>query len=137
MTPEDCKVSGKEGAEGLIHSGSYIMPGNIQKWHDQFMARWKEWDSTSIDHSNNIDLIVAAIRKTNSLDTTKIRDAIETLDFESRIFGPVKFGGKRRYGIAHQLLVPIFLSQVKNCENVGIGLASPTEPYAPPEPKKK
>jgi branched-chain amino acid transport system substrate-binding protein len=133
-----CKVAGQEGAEGHIHSGPYIIPGKIQKWHDQFVARWKEWDATSIDHAENLDLIVAGIKKTNSLDTSKIRDAIETMDFESRVFGlKLKFGGKGRYGIAHQLLKPIFVSQVNNCENVGLVLVPPEEPYPPPEVNKR
>jgi branched-chain amino acid transport system substrate-binding protein len=132
-----CKVAGRDGAEGHIHPGSWILPGRVQKWHDQFVDRWKEWDGITVDHAMNLDLIVAGIEKANSLDTTKIRDAIETLNLDSRIFGPVKFGGKKRYGMAHQLLVPIFVSQIKNCANVGLILAPPQEPLPAPEAKKK
>jgi branched-chain amino acid transport system substrate-binding protein len=132
-----CKVAGKEGAEGHIHSGPHIVPGAVQKWHDQFVARWKEWDASSILFADHLDLIVTGIKKANSLDTAKVRDAIETMNFESRVYGPVKFGGKRRYGIAHQLLVPVFVSQVKNGDNTGLVLAPPMEPFPPPEVKKR
>jgi branched-chain amino acid transport system substrate-binding protein len=132
-----CKVSGQEGGEGHIHSGPFVVPGRIQKWHDDFVARWKEWDGTSILFVDCLDLVVGGIKNANSLDTKKIRSAMETMNYESRVYGPVKLGGMRRYGIAHQLLVPVPVSQVKNCTNVGLVLAAPLEPYPPPEAKKK
>jgi len=131
-----CKVSGKGAAEGFISPSAYIMPGRIQKWHDEFVGRWKEWDVMSVAYANYLDLIVAGIKKADSLDTTKVRDAMETMNFESRLYGPVKFGGKTRYGLAHQLLVPIFISQVKNCENEGLALVPALEPDPPPPGKK-
>jgi len=132
-----CKVAGKEGAEGHIHSGPHLVPGAIQKWHDEFAARWKEWDSISILYGDNLDLMVAGIKQANSLDTQKVRSAMETVNFVSRFYGPVKLGGLKRYGIAHQLLVPVPISQVKNCDNVGLVLAPPLEPFPPPEAAKK
>jgi branched-chain amino acid transport system substrate-binding protein len=131
-----CKVSGKDSAEGFISPGGYIMPGRVQKWHDEFKGRWKEWDVLSVTYVDYLDLIVAGIKKANSLDTTKIRDAMETMNFESRLYGPVKFGGKGRYGLAHQLLVPIFISQFKNCENEGMALVPGLEPDPPPPERK-
>jgi hypothetical protein len=67
------------------------------------------------------------------LDTDKVRIAMENMTFESRFWGPVKIGGLRRYGIAHQVLLPIPVSQVKNCDNVGLVLAAPQEPFPPPK----
>ncbi|MCG6535376.1 MAG: ABC transporter substrate-binding protein, partial [Syntrophales bacterium LBB04] len=132
-----CKVAGKNYAEGHIHIGLHILPGLIQKWHDEYVARWKDWDNRS-DLATSLDLIVQAVKKADSLDTTKVRDAMETLDYVSRIANPCRFGGKARYGIAHQLLIPIFISQVQNCEDVGLALAPPVEPdLPPPEVKKK
>lgn len=132
-----CKVAGKEGAEGHIHSGPFLVPGPITKWHDEYLARWREWDGTSILSIDALDLIVAGIKQANSLDTQKVQKAMETVNFVSRVYGPVKLGGLRRYGIAHQLLQPVPISQVKGGENVGIVYAPPQEPYPPPEAAKR
>jgi branched-chain amino acid transport system substrate-binding protein len=131
-----CKAAGKTFAEGHIHSGLHILPGRLQKWHDEYKARWKEWDDTS-SLGTSLDIIVEGIRKADSLDTTKVRNAIEIMDYDSRIVGPCKFGGKKRYGIAHQLLSPVFVSQVKNCANMGLALVPPVEPDPPPAEVKK
>jgi branched-chain amino acid transport system substrate-binding protein len=131
-----CKVSGKDAAEGFISPGAFIMPGRIQKWHDDFVARWKGWDVMSVTYVDYLDLFVAGVKKANSVDTTKIKDAMETMNFESRLYGPVKFGGKARYGLAHQLLVPVFVSEFKNCQNAGAGLVPGLEPDPPPPAKK-
>jgi len=132
-----CKVAGKDFAEGHIHNGVHVIPGGIQKWHDQYKARWKEWESDSPGFGEGLDIIVEAVKKADSIDSTKVRDTVETMNYESRFVGPVKFGGKKRYGIAHQLLVPIFVTQVKSCEDRGLALVPPIEPNPPPEVVKK
>jgi branched-chain amino acid transport system substrate-binding protein len=131
-----CKVAGKEFAEGYLHSALTIMPGPIKKWHDEYVARWGEWSDVSI-LGTALDIIVQGIKKADSLDTTKVRKAIETMNYTDRLFGPLKFGGKKRYGLAHQLLEPIFITQIKDCSNVLLSLVPPVEPEpAPPMSKK-
>ncbi len=132
-----CKVAGKDFAEGHIHNGVHIIPGGIQKWQDQYKARWKEWDADSPGFGEGLDIIVAGVKKADSIDSVKVRDAIETMAYESRFVGPAKFGGKKRYGIAHQLLGPIFVTQVKGCENTGLALVPGVEPEPAPEVTKK
>ena len=90
----------------------------------------------SVTYVDYLDLFVAGVKKANSVDTTKIKDAMETMNFDSRLYGPVKFGGKARYGLAHQLLVPVFVSEFRNCQNAGQALVPGLEPDPPPPEKK-
>jgi branched-chain amino acid transport system substrate-binding protein len=131
-----CKVSGKEGAEGHIHSSSFITPGGLQKWHDTFVARWKAFDPISINFVNYTEWLIQGIKKADSLDTEKVRVGIETVNFVSSLYGPLKAGGKNRYGIAHRLLGPIPISQIKGCTNVGLELFPGEEPLPAPAMKK-
>ena len=131
-----CKVAGKENAEGYLHSALTIIPGPIKKWHDEYMARWGEWGEASV-LGTALDIIVQGIKKADSLDTTKVLKAIETMTHNSRLYGPVKWGGKKRYGIPHQLLEPIFITQVKACTNTLMSLTPPVEPEPAPVVNKK
>ena len=131
-----CRVSGEEAAEGLISSTQFVVPGKIQEWHDAYVARWKGWDAVSIGSVDGFDLLIAGIKKADSLDTEKVRIGIENVNFVSRLFGPLKLGGIKRYGIAHQLLLPVAISQIRKCKNVGVVLAPPEEGNPPPEIKK-
>lgn len=131
-----CKVAGKENAEGYLHSALTITPGPIKKWHDEYMARWGEWGEASV-LATALDIIVQGLQKADSLDPTKVLKAIETTTPNSRLFGPVKWGGKKRYGIPHQLLEPIFIAQVKGCTNTLISLMPPVEPEPAPVVDKK
>jgi branched-chain amino acid transport system substrate-binding protein len=129
-----CKAAGEQGAEGHISGTPFVSPGKIQEWRDAYFARWKEWDTASIVPFEGLDLLVAGIKKANSLDTEKVRIGIETVDFVSRFYGPVKLGGKVRYGIAHQLIKPVPISQIRKCQNVGLIWAPSEEP--PPAPAR-
>jgi branched-chain amino acid transport system substrate-binding protein len=55
-----------------------------------------------------------AFLKAQSLDTDKVRDALENLEGAPTLFGPVRWTGKERYGINHQLLHSFLISEVKD-----------------------
>lgn len=75
---------------------------------------------------NAAKLLFAAIEKSNSLDVTTVRDAIEKLNGEDvGIFGPVKWGGQKVYGNNHQLELPFLVVEVVN------GKAIPRETLRP------
>jgi branched-chain amino acid transport system substrate-binding protein len=93
-----CKVAGKEYAEGYLHSALAIIPGPIKKWHDEYVTRWGEWGEASV-LGTALDIIIQGIKKANSLDTIKVREAIEKMNYNDRLYGPLKFGGK--IGRAH------------------------------------
>jgi len=66
--------------------------GNTQKYITEFTAKYnKPPDYHNVSASLGIMVLALGIEKANSLDTTKIRDAIAAFDF-STIYGPLKFG---------------------------------------------
>jgi len=131
-----CKVAGQEGAEGHIHSSPFMATEGAKKCKDEFVARWKYWDIMALGFADGLDWLIAGIQKADSLDPDKVKVGLETVNYVSRVWGPIKLGGVPRYGIAHILLSPIAISQIKNCENVGLALA-PGEEGPPPPPERK
>jgi len=63
---------------------------------------------------NATKLLAEALRRAGSLDTDKVRDALEHLDGFPSLLGPVKWDGLERYGVRHQLVHSFFVSEVKN-----------------------
>jgi branched-chain amino acid transport system substrate-binding protein len=60
-------------------------------------------------------LLNESIRRADSLDTAKVRAALETTDgFDAGVFAtPIKWSGKELYGVNHQMLNPYYFSEVK------------------------
>lgn len=64
-------------------------------------------------------IVLEAIRRADSLDTTAIRDQIEKMgDYEAPIFGKVVWTGEKEYGVNHQLFHPFLLKEVKGGKGV-------------------
>lgn len=63
---------------------------------------------------HTVFLLVDAIKRADSLDTTKVRDALDAMNgFDAGIYGPVKWTGKDVYGVNRQLMFTYYLSEVK------------------------
>jgi branched-chain amino acid transport system substrate-binding protein len=61
------------------------------------------------------NLFEAIRRAGTTTDTVKVRDAIERLEgYDAGLFGPVSWGGMAEYGVAHQLLLKFWITEVKN-----------------------
>jgi branched-chain amino acid transport system substrate-binding protein len=59
-------------------------------------------------------LVVEAIKRADSTDTTKVRAAMETTGgYDAGVYGPIKWIGKETYGVNRQLMFPSYFSQVK------------------------
>lgn len=59
-------------------------------------------------------LVVEAIKRADSTDTTKVRAAMETTSgYDAGVYGPIKWIGKETYGVNRQLMFPYYFSQVK------------------------
>ena len=60
-------------------------------------------------------LLNESIKRAGSIDTTKVRAALETTDgYDAGVFeSPIKWGGKELYGINHQMLNAYYVSEVK------------------------
>ena len=62
---------------------------------------------------NATQILLEAIRRADSLDTTKVRDEVEKMGgWNSPLYGPLHWGGKAAYGNTHQILLPFYMKQV-------------------------
>jgi branched-chain amino acid transport system substrate-binding protein len=68
----------------------------------------------SIVWFNAARILHEAFKKANSIDVEKVREALENLEGTPTIFGPVRWTGKERYGINHQLLHNFLISEIKD-----------------------
>jgi branched-chain amino acid transport system substrate-binding protein len=63
---------------------------------------------------HTVFLLVDAIKRADSIDTTKVRDALDAMNgFDAGIYGPVKWTGKDSYGVNRQLMFTYYLAEVK------------------------
>ena len=58
-------------------------------------------------------VLVQAMEKANSLDPAKVRDVLETSEFNVIEGTQGRFGGKEIYGINHQLYRPVYMSIIE------------------------
>jgi branched-chain amino acid transport system substrate-binding protein len=60
-------------------------------------------------------LLVDAIKRADSTDTDKVRDALDAMNgFDAGVYGPVKWAGKDTYGVNRQLMFTYYLAEVKD-----------------------
>ena len=64
---------------------------------------------------DSLSWIVAAIEKADTLDTTKVRDTLEKLDFQGS-YGRAKWAGEEVYGINHLAIYPLYFSEIRGGE---------------------
>lgn len=108
--------AGKEGAEGVLFPTIYgePLPTNVVEWKKKYEARWKEWNPISLNFTIYADSLISGLKAANSIDVDEVKAAMENPKFtvNATIFGPSHFWGKEYYGINHQLLHPIPVSEI-------------------------
>jgi branched-chain amino acid transport system substrate-binding protein len=64
---------------------------------------------------NAAKILFKALETAGSTDVTAVRDALMKVEgYDSGMYGPVVWGGQADYGVAHQLLLPFWIVEVKN-----------------------
>jgi branched-chain amino acid transport system substrate-binding protein len=64
---------------------------------------------------NAAKILFKALETAGSTDVTAVRDALVKVEgYDSGMYGPVIWGGQADYGVAHQLLLPFWIVEVKN-----------------------
>jgi branched-chain amino acid transport system substrate-binding protein len=59
-------------------------------------------------------LLGESIKRAGSIETDKVRAAIETTDgFDAGVYGPIKWVGKETYGVNRQMMIPYYWAEVK------------------------
>jgi len=78
------------------------------KWSGVINAQTPGW-------YNGTKILFKALQEAGSLDTDKVREALTKIQgYDAGIYGPVTWGGKSDYGIAHQLLNKFWITEVKD-----------------------
>ena len=68
---------------------------------------------------NATKILFEALHRAGTLDTDKVRDAIEKMEgYDAGVFGPVKWTGMKDYGVNHQIDLPFFIVEVKGGKEV-------------------
>lgn len=130
---EFCKIAGVQNAEGHISNthdllGAYTTEGQ-QKYHDDYIAIYgKPFDPVTPKYHVYLDILVQAIERSGSLDSTRVKEMMEKAEEWSTIFGPTKFGGKDYYGIKRQVITPVYISEITNGKLVNRGTMMPVLP---------
>jgi branched-chain amino acid transport system substrate-binding protein len=76
-------------------------------------------------HYNSCRVLFDAIERANSLDTDKVKIALENSDGFIGVYGPIKWTGEKKYGIRHQILTPFYLKQIKDGKFVTVKKITP------------
>ena len=125
-----CKIAGVQNAEGYISNTQDLLGAfsnaEQKKYYDDYIALYGQpFDPVTPKYTAYLDILVQAIEKAGSLDPTKVKDTLEkTADWET-IFGKSKFGGKDYYGIKHQIVTPVYISEIVNGKIVNRGTVLP------------
>jgi branched-chain amino acid transport system substrate-binding protein len=78
------------------------------KWSGVINAQTPGW-------YNSTKILFKALQEAGSLDTDKVREALIKIEgYDAGIYGPVTWGGKSDYGVAHQLLNKFWITEVKD-----------------------
>jgi branched-chain amino acid transport system substrate-binding protein len=78
------------------------------KWSGVINAQTPGW-------YNATKILFKAMQEAGSLDTDKVRDSLMKIEgYDAGIYGPVTWGGKSDYGVAHQLLNKFWITEVKD-----------------------
>jgi branched-chain amino acid transport system substrate-binding protein len=78
------------------------------KWSGIINAQTPAW-------YNAAKILFKAMEEAGSLEVEEVRDALKKIEgFDAGMYGPVSWGGKRDYGVPHQLLVKFWITEVKD-----------------------
>lgn len=111
------QVAGPAAAENFFTADpdpySPLMTQEFARARDLYVSRYgPPFGSLTVFFHDMQYAIKAGIEKAGSLDTTKVKEAMESPDFVApSLYGALKFGYADQYGIAHGAVVPQFLTR--------------------------
>jgi branched-chain amino acid transport system substrate-binding protein len=89
------------------------------KWSGVVNAQTPGW-------YNATKILFKAVQEAGTLDTDKVRDSLMKIEgYDAGIYGPVTWGGKSDYGVAHQLLNKFWISEVKDGASHALTVLTP------------
>jgi branched-chain amino acid transport system substrate-binding protein len=122
--------AGVAAAEGCILTTPNFATGTtgMQEVYKNYQDRYKEkFDPIVNVGYPMLGFLKLAIEKANSLDTTEVAKAMESLEGEM-IYGHFSMGGSVTYGAKRQVIYPIAISQIKGGQLVNVSFVMPPVP---------
>lgn len=113
------KTGGAQNMEGTLNIGvdasSELVPKGVREFHAAYVKKYGEEPGAWSDWQTTPPYIIAqALAKAGTIDDVeKIKEVLEKSSFNTP-WGEIKYGGSKKFGIARQLLIPIFISTVKD-----------------------
>jgi branched-chain amino acid transport system substrate-binding protein len=113
------KTGGAQNLEGTLNIGvdatSELVPKGVRDFHAAYVKKYGEEPGAWSDWLTTPPYVIAqALAMAGTLDDVdKIKEALEKETFNTP-WGGIKYGGAKKFGIARQLLIPIFISAVKD-----------------------
>jgi branched-chain amino acid transport system substrate-binding protein len=122
--------AGLEATEGCILPTPDFAAGT--PWMQEAYKRYQEKYKEKFDPIVNVGypmlwILKLAIEKAGTIDTTEVAKAMENLEGEMP-YGKFSMGGLKTYGSRHQIIYPVFLSQIKGGKLTNIGTVMPPTP---------
>ena len=131
------EVAGKEATNGVYlaqtlnyESGPPIITPEQEKFAEDYRKTFNEEEVPMLSEKV-YDMAMGlfqVMEKEDSLDTTIVRDALEKYNWKLLNGSMSRWGGKKTYGIDHQLITPVFVSQIRDGKVVTIGKVLPEVP---------
>lgn len=119
LTPIDTmvNVAGAAAAEDFFTADyepySPLMTQEFARVRDLYVSKYgPPFAALTAAYYDMQYVIKTAIEKAGSIDTTKVKEAMESPDFVSQsLHGAFKFGGADVFGIAHNAVMPMYLTR--------------------------
>jgi branched-chain amino acid transport system substrate-binding protein len=103
-------------AEGFLSYETFDFSApQAQKFEKAYHAKWDGIiNAQAPGWYSAAKILFKAIENAGSTDVEPVRNALEKLEgWDPGIYGPVAWGGMSDYGVAHQLLLPFWIVEVK------------------------
>ncbi len=127
-------VAGEEASQGILAWNDDLNAPSANDRMKEFQEYYTKVLGGSPDDMHlpasyfaTLEVFVQALEKANSLDSDKVKNALETSEFDTMI-GRCRFEGKETYGIARRLNGIVRICEIKGRGYVFVGEAILKEP---------
>ncbi len=127
-TEEIVNVAGKQAAEGLyVHSTIDPSVPGVAAYMKRYEERYKEkMNGFSPFFYDGVRMLFAAMQKAGTVDDTdRVRGALEQIGTFDGALGKLRWTGRERYGIDHQIDAPFYIAQVKDGKETIVARCTP------------